>query len=253
VKAVEGLTRNGAHQYFLDGRGPIVSVTTVTNILDKGFGLDKWKKTQTALAALDHLEVLAAMVTTAGREATADWLTAVPTQKTAVAADMGSRVHALADAIAKGQEPELSPDEEPFVAAYRSFLTEYEPTFHATEEMVYSAHGYAGTFDAIASIEGQVWMLDYKTSKGVYAETGMQLAAYARADFIGKPGDPKRYRIPPIERHGVVHIRPDGAELYPFAVTDETYAAFLACLRLHGWRNGEAKTVKQSPRKEVAA
>jgi hypothetical protein len=104
--------------------------------------------------------------------------------------------------------------------------------------MVYSHHGYAGTLDAIVRIAGETWLLDYKTSKGVYPETALQLAAYANADFIGRPGDPIRYGIPVIEQYGVVHIRPEGAELVPMDVGG-AFEAFLAAKRLTDWRSAD--------------
>jgi hypothetical protein len=138
----------------------------------------------------------------------------------------------------------VAEDEAPFVNAFLAWRESAQPQYRLVEEMVASLkHGYAGTFDAMAVIGGELWLLDYKTSTGTYAETGLQLAAYANADFIGKPGDPKRYRIPKPTRYGVVHIRPEGAELVPYSVTDFEWAAFLAFLRGHQWVNGRAKSV----------
>src|SRR5438128_11207094 len=91
----------------------------------------------------------------------------------------------------------------------------------------------------IAKLGGQTWLIDLKTSKGYYAETAMQLAAYANADFIGLPDDPKRYRLPPIDRYAVLHLRPEayasGYSLVEYNVGQPEFAAFLSALSLSAW------------------
>ena len=42
--------------------------------------------------------------------------------------------------------------------------------------------GYAGTYDALADINGHLYIVDFKTSKGVYDEYKYQLAAYLAAE-----------------------------------------------------------------------
>ena len=108
-------------------------------------------------------------------------------------------------------------------------------------------HGYGGTLDAIAVIGGETWLLDVKTGTGVYAETGLQLAAYAAADFIGRPGIPRRFRLPRATRFGVIHVRPEGARLIEFHVDRWTVAAFLEARRLFAWQQGPGKSVVGDP------
>jgi hypothetical protein len=103
--------------------------------------------------------------------------------------------------------------------------------------------GYGGTCDLIAEIGGEVWLLDWKSSKSVawadgkvYDEMRLQLAAYARAEFVARPADPTRYPVPAITRYGVVHVTDAGTRLYEAEVTDEDWTAFGACHRLHSWR-----------------
>ena len=62
-------------------------------------------------------------------------------------------------------------------------------------------------------LDDELWSVEYKTGKEAYPETAMQLAALNRADWAGKPGDPKKYRIPKATRFGVLWIRPEAAEL----------------------------------------
>jgi hypothetical protein len=230
-----GLARDENHNYYLDGRGPITSVTTILKVVDKSGPLVGWAKRITAEAAVRHAAELPAWVKDFGDDGAVGMLTKASNVIRDKAANAGSEIHTLAEAIVKGSEVEVPVDLAPYVNSFLRWRTDFEPEYLAAEEMVYSHHGYAGTFDAICRIAGETWMLDYKTSKGVYAETALQLAAYAAADFIGRPGDPNRYAIPAVDQFGVVHIRPEGAELVPFDVTG-AFDAFLAFKRGAEWR-----------------
>lgn len=233
-----GLARDEAHNYYLDGKGPIPSVTSILKIVDKSGPLIGWAKRTTAEAALRHVAELPKWVEDFGSDGAVSMLTKASNVIRDKAANAGSEIHGYAEAIAKGQEVEVPEDLAPFVASLRQWMIDFEPEYLAAEEMVYSSHGYAGTLDCIVRIAGEVWMIDYKTSKGVYEETALQLAAYAAADFIGRPGDPTRYAIPSVDQYGVVHIRPEGAELVPYDVTG-AFDAFLAAKRLFEWRAGK--------------
>jgi hypothetical protein len=243
-----GLTRDVRHRYFWnDGeqaRGPLPSVTTVLGVLDKSGPLVGWAKRETAACAVRNLDTLAQMRQTGGPEAAVNWLKAIPDYRRDSAADMGTRVHALVEQLARGVEPTVGAEEAPFVDAYRDFLRAFRPRFLAAEEMVVSLrHGYGGTLDAIAEIDGERWLLDVKTGSGIYSEAGLQMAAYAAADFIGRPGLIKRFRLPRVSRFGVVHVRPEGARLVEYGVDRAAFAAFLEARRLHAWRDGPAKSI----------
>jgi hypothetical protein len=259
-----GLARNEKHEYFLDGKGPITSVTTILKIVDKSGPLVGWAKRITAEAAVRHAAELPTWVESFGEDGAVGMLTKAATVIRDKAANAGSEIHQFAEAITRGQDVVVPEELAPYVAAYRKWVADFEPEFLAAEEMVYSHHGYAGTFDAIVRIAGEVWCVDYKTSRQCYPETSLQLAAYAFADHIGRPGDPTRYAIPKVDQFGVVHIRPEGAQLIPYDVTSETFDTFLEAKRLHDWHTGPAKAVMgqaigpallkfQAPAKEAVA
>ena len=44
--------------------------------------------------------------------------------------------------------------------------------------LVSEAYGYGGTIDCYCSIDGEIWLLDFKTGKAIYPEMLIQLAAY---------------------------------------------------------------------------
>jgi hypothetical protein len=249
-----GLVRDARHRYSWNG-GPLYpSVTTILGIKDKP-ALVGWAKRETAACAVRNLNVLERMVRSGGPQAAVDWLKRIPDYARDASADLGSAVHAAAEAIARGVSVPVAEDVAPFVAAYRrDFLEVFGPRFIALEAMVCSErYEYGGTADAFAEIDGEIWLLDYKTGAGVYPDTALQLGGLARAQFIGYPGDPAQYPVPFATRFGVVHIRPEGARLLPVVVNRETVAAFLDARRLFGWDQGPAKTVIGEPIARVSS
>lgn len=246
--AAAGLTRDEKHNYRWNGADPLPSVTTILGVVDKSGPLVGWAKREVSNAAVRNLDTLAKMVETAGPDSAARWLATIPGYQRDVAADIGTTVHELTEALSRGDEVHLGEDVAPYIAAYRQFLVDFKPRFFALEEMVISLrYGYGGTFDWIAEIEGETWLGDNKTSKGVYAETAYQLAAYWKADFIGRPGNPQKFRLPRIDRFGVLHLRPEGYELVEFAVDEETFEVFRSIKRLYDYQSGPAKRLMGTP------
>jgi hypothetical protein len=229
-------------------------VTTILQIKDKP-ALVGWAKRETAACAVRNLDVLERMVRSGGPQAAVDWLKRIPDYARDASADLGTAVHAAAEAIARGESAPVAEEVQPFVTAYRrDFLETFQPRFIAVEAMVCSPrYEYGGTADAFAEIDGEVWLLDYKTGAGVYPDTALQLAGLARAQFIGYPGDPTQYPVPFATRFGVLHVRPEGARLLPVVVDRATVAAFLDARRLFGWDQGPAKSVIGEPIARVSS
>jgi hypothetical protein len=223
-------------------------VTTVLSIKDKP-ALVGWAKRETAACAVRNLEVLERMVKSGGPQAAVEWLKRIPDYTRDTAADLGTQVHAMAEALGRGEPVRVDESLRPYLLAYRrDFLDVFAPRFLAVEAMVCSErYEYGGTADAFVEIEGETWLLDYKTGAGVYPDTALQLAGLARAQFIGIPGDPVQYPVPFATRFGVLHIRPEGARLLPVVVNRETVAAFLDARRLFGWDQGPARQVIGEP------
>jgi hypothetical protein len=243
-----GLVRDARHRYSWNG-GPLYpSVTTILGVKDKP-ALVGWAKRETAACAVRNLDVLTRMVRSGGAGAAVDWLKRIPDYQRDVSADLGTQVHAAAEAIARGGPVTAGDDLGPFIEAYRrDFLEVFAPRFIALEAMVCSQrYEYGGTADAFAEIDGEIWLIDYKSGAGVYPDTALQLAGLARAQFIGFPGDPIQYPVPAATRFGVLHIRPEGARLLPVVVDRATVAAFLDARRLFEWDQSSAKTVIGEP------
>jgi hypothetical protein len=243
------------HRYYWNGKGPVPSVTTVLGIMDKP-AVVQWKAKETARAILTNPDAfylrtddptyassLEDRINQAVKEAD---------KARDAAASLGSSVHLLADlegmplgaSEKAGKGFQVSDDTIPYLTAYRGFLGRYSASsIVSSEHIVWSLNGYAGTYDLIMLIDGELWLIDIKTSKGYYPEYGLQLAGYRWADSIILPNDPRVYPMPQIQRTGVLHLRPDqysdtGWRLIEYSTTyEKDYIAFLACLELHKWKS----------------
>ena len=104
------------------------------------------------------------------------------------------------------------------IARFQDFEREWEPEWEATELTVFNATaGYAGSLDFIAHIpllgEG-LTLGDFKTGRGVFPETALQMAAYRHAEFVETAGHKASVPMPKTERSIVVHLRPDDDKSY---------------------------------------
>ena len=220
-----------AHRYWLDGK-PVPGVTT---ILGKGVpkpALPYWAAKCVAEYVADNpgsVEALRA----AGRDPMVAALKSQPWVERDEAAVRGTDVHALAEIVVHGGEAEVPEHLLARVEGYVAWLDEFDVRPILAEKSVASrAHRYAGRFDFIGTIGAlgrDVWLLDWKTSKGVYGETALQTAAYALAEFYVEDGAPDvEIPLPRIDRIGVVHVTENGSTLHDLGTPAEAFPHFLA-------------------------
>ncbi len=141
----------------------------------------------------------------------------------------GTAVHACAPLVARGIEFTHDGQIDGQVAALRRFFREVKPEVIACEERVYSTrHGYAGTLDLVARVNGTVCVIDYKAS--IPVSVPYQLAAYAVAY-----GEPPNIIEP---RRGIaVQLIDDGTYRMSSAYDLREYRArWLALLGAHNIR-----------------
>lgn len=263
------------------GEGEEFQVASVTTILGKGLpkpALTYWAARVVAEKATENPQFIVDMVKAQGRDETVNWLKRAPQNYTAKKAGMGTVAHAAIEAYVDGtkitdayirallvdefeDKPNLAADPAVFkqtkgyIRGALEFFDAVEPEILKQEVTVYSReHGYAGTTDIIARLhfggpngERLPCIVDFKTGKGVYPESGLQLCAYARADFIGASDGTE---TPLSEfgdiRHGViVRLKPGGGfEAKSFNLSDDLFEVFLA---VKGVALGEG-TMKQAMR-----
>lgn len=154
------------------------------------------------------------------------------------AADIGKHLHALVEADLKaelGLSPAVNVNALPD-AIETSFLhwLEWRRQHHVKplvmERIVYSrTHRYAGTMDLVAEVDGARTVIDLKTSKAVYLEMPVQIAAYraAWAEMGHETDGGLVLRLPKT-------VTDPGFEAVP--VTDPALVeVFLTALRLFNW------------------
>ncbi len=245
-----GAFMNPKHQYWYNGVGPVPSVTTVLGIIDKP-AIVTWKSKATATAIIEGWPTVCELITNEGQEAAIRWAMREADKTRDSAASLGSSVHLLADIEGIGpgasEKPvegfEVSEQVQPYLEAYRAFLGRYtRSAIVSSEHMVWSLNGYAGTYDLLMTIDGELWLLDIKTSgKGPYPEWGLQLAAYRWADSIVLPNNPNPYPMPLVQRTGVLHLQPElykeGWSLIEYPTTYRDYVAFLGALEVYSWKS----------------
>jgi len=116
-----------------------------------------------------------------------------------LAGDRGSKVHYAVETLLKGKEvtmadkfinPTTGEPEELSVDEY-SCLIDFSNWFKSQENIEIAGieithfnheHRYAGTIDILCRIDGQLYVLDLKTSKSIYQGHKLQISAYSHLD-----------------------------------------------------------------------
>lgn len=131
------------------------------------------------------------------------------------------------------------------VKAGIQFLDEHHVESIMFERVMFSPeHGFVGTADLVAKVDGVLSVIDYKTSKAIYPSMFLQLAAYQSAFMCEFPD-----KI--IKNRYVVNIKKDGTGLEYEMKDLDTYSedldAFLSCLTLYRWNRANDKYRPGSP------
>jgi hypothetical protein len=94
----------------------------------------------------------------------------------------GTRLHTAAELCAYGKFDQVDKDIKPYAAAVRDFLEKHVDTILGTEVELVSPKNlrFGGTLDLYCLLKtGGLAVVDYKTSKQLTREHGLQTAAYA--------------------------------------------------------------------------
>jgi len=168
---------------------------------------------------------------------TVGFLKGVPWQKRDDAAVIGTEVHALAERLVHGDDVDVPDHLYGHVDGYARWLDESQVEPWLTEFTVGSRqYGYAGTADLILVEPGGTKRIaDIKTSKGVYGETALQLAAYRFAEFYLN-GDGGEDYLPLVDETGwVLHVTEHGTQAVPVPVDIKQFDVFLAAQEVARW------------------
>jgi len=118
------------------------------------------------------------------------------------AAERGSKVHKAIESILRGeevrmdskfvnprtgQEEELTIEECDAILSFVDWKKEVNPKSICWEVTVFSdKHNYAGTVDYICEINGELWVIDFKTSQHIWASHELQVSSYGQVIRTGE-------------------------------------------------------------------
>ena len=125
------------------------------------------------------------------------------------AAEEGTQVHELSELYLNGEElnflspygkPQYDPDVWQMFLRFVEFWEEFKPTLIETEVHLFSdILEVAGTCDLIIEINGEIWLLDLKTSNNLQLTYELQTAVYGQCyeECFGKK----------IDRYGILWLK----------------------------------------------
>ena len=204
--------------YDIDDCGTLPSVTTILSVIGKP-ALMAWaakvEREMVTKVSADLYEDLAGTP----KMSRAGWLLTLDTRlgrekahskELAKAGEIGSQVHELIEWTLKaelmyeaGPSPRISDAAQWAYMAWEDWRRAVKLKPVAVEQVIWSReHGYAGTLDLLAEVEGVLTVVDWKTGKAVYGEAHLQNAAYRQAIREMGHGDPKQgliVRLPKVE------------------------------------------------------
>jgi hypothetical protein len=101
-------------------------------------------------------------------------------------ARIGTLAHYLVECHLTGEKPdtelyspfEMDKAENALISFYEWQKTKVIIPIENELPLVSEQYGYGGTIDCYCKIEGELWLLDFKTGKAIYPEMLTQLAAY---------------------------------------------------------------------------
>ena len=249
-----------------------IRLWSVTSLLKAGMGngdaLMNWAVNTTNTYALENMDVVGPLYKR-DPDAAIKMVGQSRYAKSGKAMARGTELHKAAEALALGVEPtEVDVEALPYVEQFKRFLADFSPTFHMAEAPVYSPERfYAGTLDFILEVDGQMLVVDAKTtehspdsgrSRPPYPETALQLVAYRRATEVGvlaerRMAQGKRYYVyspdqshspmPETDGAAVLVISPFDYQFVPVRTDDEVWRAFIAVREVARWQIETSKRV----------
>jgi hypothetical protein len=246
-------------RYYTDPAGG-PDLVSVTNVLDtsvnKTMALVPWGVKLTVEHVLDNVTDIARRVL-ADRSTLTKEIKAIHRQVREDAADLGDRVHNVAEArllrAPIPDDPQVLPYLQQFDLWLASWGVDFDEHVEATEcTVLHRRLGYAGTGDLIIWLPTgpdarmELWLIDYKSSatrpaKSVYPENTLQLAALRYAETVLLPDDTEQ-PMPRIERTGVLNLRAKSHALVPMPAGRDAHRAFRGALENTRWLHAAPST-----------
>ncbi|MGH2372123.1 MAG: hypothetical protein ACRDIC_01400 [bacterium] len=214
------------------------SITTVLEVLNKGFGMVQSAANNTVVAMFNRRDLLAQLASE--KEALNQFKYAYR-DAWEKKADLGSSVHEVIEALWRDEElPAFEEDRAPYLDAFLKFVSDFEPTWVLVECTVFSEyHGYAGTFDFIMQVDRFLILGDHKTGKAIYPETALQLAPLRFADKVWSRNTGELQPMPRIDAAIALHLKPGKYTANLVNADNVALQAFLGLLQAWPWTKTE--------------
>lgn len=156
----------------------------------------------------------------------------------------GTRIHLAIQDLLEGQvlqEANFTLEEWRKIFTFTEWHKVYKPEILAMELPIFSKKGkYAGRLDCIAKIDGQIVLIDWKSSRNLHNSFFLQIAAYGNA--IEEMSDIK------IDAAAVLQLGASNKNGYRFEVDEDwrkNYKIFLAVKKT--WEYDNPKLAKEPP------
>jgi hypothetical protein len=226
----ENVKGKGRH-YRHPKTGKLVpSVTNVLGVLNKP-ALPRWA----AKVVAEQAVAMRASLPNLDPTEAVDMLKAAPWRSSSRAANRGTTIHAYLEARLNHLEPEILDGEaRQYQQAADEWLDYWAPDVIATELTVFDAE-YAGTGDLWCRIGEDVCILDFKTSKAIYPEAALQLAALWGCRDTAEGYAPHYFETGPNALY-VVRIGMDRFETKQVADPEACLSAFRSLLEVWQWQ-----------------
>lgn len=183
---------------------------SVTSILTTKFmvtPLAKWQIRYTAEYVVDNIKTIQNIINQ-DREYAKDIIEYSSKQFAQKRANCGTAVHEWI--CAKDKDKVKQPAYiTGYCDQYKQWIKDFNVKTLESEIVCINDHPiqYAGTIDAICEINGELWIIDFKTSKYIYNSTFLQLIAYGNSCLLAKGN--KYEQIPTIDNYGIVQLHKD--------------------------------------------
>ena len=226
-------------------------MTTLAKIIDDTTMLDKWKLRNVMLGMVERPDLLLAVRAHRDDKRQLNQLAedAMEAAKAHAKATIGTAIHALSEAVDRGESLEgVPPEWIPVLAAYSRLMTEFD-VLGSEEFRVVDSLTCAGTADRRVrrKADGKVYILDTKTG-------GIELGALSIASQLAGYAHGCRYNVetgerlsdgadaPDTERGIVLHLPQDGSPASLQWIDLETgWEALQLCYNAHRIRKVKAE------------
>jgi hypothetical protein len=174
------------------------------------------------------------------------------------AGNRGTRIHAAIDMLlagaeikidqlfynqSSGKDEELEPDEYEAIMSFRDWFEDVKPKIIYHDLTVFSERfNFAGTLDFACEINGEIWIIDFKTGQYIYPTYGIQLTEYKQgllesaSDYASiRELDGKKIRL------GILQIgyKANKYKKYKFTELEDKFPLFLAAYEI--WKEENSK------------